>query len=238
MRDEKAIMRGVSLAMAAAVAAAVSCGGGGGGGSSSSNLSSDVCSPSSGPFSLSVTNPFFPLPVGQVLTFEGSEDGELVEIIITVLDETELVAGVTTRVVEERESIEGDLVEVSRNFFAQAPDGTVCYFGEDVDIFENGDVASHDGQWRAGVNGAQPGIIMPANPKVGDTYKQEDAPGIAEDRAQVTALDAPLTVPAGTFTDTVTTLEDSTLEPGTGTKVYAAGVGLAQDNAVVLISID
>jgi hypothetical protein len=225
---------GVSLATT------VSCGGGGGGGGASGgivpNLSAAVCDPAAGSFTDTVTNGFFPLPVDRELVLDGSEDGSPTHLVITVLGETEVVAGVTTRVVEERESADGELSEVSRNFFAQASDGTVCYFGEDVDIYEHGAITSHEGAWRAGVAGAIPGIIMPGAPAVGDAYQHEDAPGVAEDRAEITAIGDPVTVPAGTFDDTLTTVEDSAIEDGTGTKVYARGVGLLKDDTLELTS--
>jgi len=236
-------MRGSLLPLVAALAAAISCGGGGGGGGGSSsgivpNLSIAVCDPTAGPFTLAVTNPFFPLPVGHKLVLDGAEDGAAVHLVITALDQTEVIAGVTTRVVEERETNDGELVEVSRNFFAETPNGTVCYFGEDVDIYENGVITAHDGQWRAGVNGAKPGIVMPGTPAVGNAYQQEDAPGVAEDRARIDAIGDPITVPAGTFDDTLVTLEDSALESGTGTKVYASGVGLVKDGTIELTSFE
>ena len=233
---------GFLLVLAAAVATTISCGGGGGGSNGSKDRgfvetrSIAVCDPSAGPFSLDVTNPFFPLPVGRELVLEGVVDGEAIVLVVTVLDQVEVIAGVTTRVVEERETADGELVEVSRNFFAQAPDGTVCYCGEDVDIYENGVVVSHEGQWRAGINGALPGIIMPSNPVVGDAYRNESAPGVAEDRAEVTSLGDQVIVPAGTFDDTLTTFEDTPLEDSTSTKIYASGVGLIKDDALELTS--
>jgi hypothetical protein len=105
--------------------------------------------------------------VGDQYVLEAVVDGELVHLEITVLNQTEDIAGVTTRVVEERQTVDGVLEEVSRNFFAQAvPDGSVCYFGEDVDIYDDTGtvIVSHEGAWRAGVNGALSRIIMPANP--------------------------------------------------------------------------
>src|SRR5262245_57742869 len=139
-----------------------------------------ICAPTAGPFSSTIDNPFFSLPVGTQWVFIGEEDRELVRLVVTSLDATEVVAGVTTRVVEEREWHDGELVEVSRNFFAQKADGTVCYYGEDVDIYETGEIVSHEGAWRAGPN-AQAGIFMTADPQVGQSFKQEFAPGIAED---------------------------------------------------------
>ena len=97
-----------------------------------------ICAADAGLFSLTIDNPFSPFPVGQQLLLEGQDDeGVLVRLEFTVLDETEVVAGVTTRVVEEREFKDGELVEVSRNFFVQAADGTVCYYGEDKEVCRN-----------------------------------------------------------------------------------------------------
>lgn len=197
-----------------------------------------VCAPDAGPFSLAIDNPFSPFPVGQQLILEGEEDGAILRVEITVLDETEVVAGVTTRVVEEREFEDDELTEVSRNFFVQAPDGTVCYYGEDVEIFEDGQVVSNEGQWRAGDGDNQPGIFMPAEPAVGQTFALEVAPGIAEDRAEIIAMGETVTVPAGMFSNTLRLLEQNPLEGDEGEKVFASGTGLIVDEAVQLISIE
>jgi hypothetical protein len=149
-----------------------------------------VCDPDAKGFTLDIDNPYFPLAVGQVATFEGEEDGAQDEVVISVLDEVETVAGVDTRIIEERESEDGELVEVSRNYFVQAADGTVCYFGEDSDTYEGGKVVDHEGSWRAGKDDAKPGIIMPAKPEVGQSFDHAHAPGIALDHAVVTAIDA------------------------------------------------
>jgi len=212
--------------------------GGGGGGCPETNLSISVCDPSAGPFSLLINNPFFPLFVGDELVLEGEDDdGTFLEIIITVLDETEIVAGVTTRVVEEAESEDGEIVEISRNFFAQAPDGTVCYFGEDVDDYEDGEIVGHEGEWRAGENGNLPGIIMPGNPQVGQIFQQESAPGIAEDQAEIVAMGETIDVPAGEFSDTLTTLDCNPMENGAiDEKVYVEDIGLAIDEDAELVS--
>ncbi|GJM15570.1 MAG: hypothetical protein DHS20C13_08970 [Thermodesulfobacteriota bacterium] len=211
---------------------------GGGGSCPDTNLSIAVCDPSAGPFSLIINNPFFPLFVGDELVLEGEDDeGTFLEIIITVLDETEVIAGVTTRVVEEAEFEDGEVVEISRNFFAQAPDGTVCYFGEDVDDFEDGMIVGHDGEWRAGENGNLPGIIMPANPQVGQVFQQEAAPGIAEDQAEIVAFGETIDVPAGMFSDTLTSLDCNPNENGaTDEKVYIRNIGLAIDEDAELVS--
>ena len=145
----------------------------------SRSLSLDVCDPAGGPFSLEITNGFLPYPEGARWVLESDDE----RVQITVLADTEVVAGVTTRVVEERQWEGGELIEVSRNFVAQAPDGSVCFFGEDVDDYEDGEISGHTGGWRAGVAGAMPGILMAAQPEVGTSHAQESSPGKAEDVA-------------------------------------------------------
>lgn len=195
-----------------------------------------VCDPAGGPFTLEITNPYFPLAVGQQTVLEGPDGSRHGTVQITVLDETEEVAGVTTRVVEEREWIDDALVEVSRNFVAQAPDGSVCYYGEEVDDYRNGEVVGHGGAWKAGENGHQPGILMPANPAVGTSYRQEIAKGVAEDAAIVIAVGESFTTPAGTFEDTLATNDVDPLSGGIDPKRYARGVGLILDERLVLTS--
>lgn len=129
-------------------------------------------------------NPFFPLLPGLTTFLEGEDDGERLRLRIKVLHRTAVVGGVRTRVVEEREHINGELVEVSRNFFAHCrQNGSVFYFGEEVDIYEDGRIVSHEGAWRHGEGGARAGIIMPGLPLIGARYFQEIAPGVALDRA-------------------------------------------------------
>ena len=130
-------------------------------------------------------NPYFVLEPGYVLELADGDN----RLVITVLDETETIDGVETRVVEERESEDGQLVEVSRNFFAINPrNSDVFYFGEDVDVYRNGAVAGHEGAWRSGVDGARFGLMMPGEPLLGARFYEEVAPGIAMDRAEVTSL--------------------------------------------------
>jgi hypothetical protein len=199
------------------------------------NVDISVCDPSQGGFSLNINNPYFPLVPGSRLVLDGDDNGTALHLEITVLDSTVDVAGVTTRILEERETEGGELVEVSRNFFVQASDGSVCYYGEDVDIYQGGVIVAHSGQWRAGEAGARPGIMMPASPAPGMTFRQEIAPGVAEDRAEIRAVGETVTVPAGTFVATVRFLETTPLEPGSTTvKVFAEGVGLIVDDVLRL----
>lgn len=197
-----------------------------------------VCAPTGGPFTVAIDNPYFPLPVGHHLVLEGTEDGVALRVEITVLDQTEDVAGVTTRVVEEAEYENDAVVEISRNFFVQAPDGTVCYYGEDVDDYAGGVIVGHGGAWRAGAGGASPGIIMPGAPRAQTKFAQEHAPGIAEDMSAVMDVAASVTVPAGTYSDAMRLIDWDPLDGDTSgdgeTKYYARDVGLVVDAAIRL----
>jgi hypothetical protein len=188
-----------------------------------------VCDPAQGPFSLTIDNPFLPFPVGMVHVLEDS----LQKVQLSVLNQTELVAGITTRVVEEREWQNGQLAEVARNFFVQAPDGTVCYYGEDVDAYRDGKLVAHGGAWRAGVGQNKPGIIMPAHPSVGQAYQQELAPAVANDRAEHVAMEGSYTTPAGTFHDVLLVNEQPS-----STKRYARGIGLIFDAGAQLTTYE
>lgn len=188
-------------------------------------------------------NPYFILDPERQLVYEGDDT----ELIVTVLERTRSIrlpiAGrmrtVETAVVEEREFEDGEIVEVSRNFFAICEKtGDVFYFGEQVDIYENGVIVSHEGQWQAGRAGAKPGIIMPGTFLLGSRYFQEVAPGVALDRAEHTAEGLEVATGAGDLHGCVEVTETSPLDPGSeSTKVYCPGVGLAVDNDLVLVEI-
>jgi len=159
-------------------------------------------------------------------------------LTITVLNDTKVIDGVKTRVVEERETKNGQVIEVSRNYFAVDPStGDAYYFGEDVDIFKNGKIASHEGTWHSGENGARFGLFIPGKPKVGDRYYQELAPKVAMDRAEILSITEKLTVPAGTFNNVVRTKESSAIEIGSEQKWYAPDVGIIKDADFALIGI-
>ena len=218
-------------------------------GADTSRLDPALCAPGKNTFTLAIDNAFFPLPAGRRWVFTGSENGQGVGLRITVLNLTKtLFRGakrVRTRVIEEREWADSnrngrvdsgeELIEVSRNYFAQTQRGTVCYFGEVVDIYDGGAVTSHQGSWRADARGNAPGIYMPARPKVGMTFQQEIAPGVAEDTATVLASGVRTRVPAGTFRDTIVLRDRNPLDGSTGEKTYARGVGLVIDGPVKLI---
>jgi hypothetical protein len=178
-------------------------------------------------------NPYFILEPRFQLVLEGG--GTRLEV--TVLDETKVVDGVTTRVVEEREWKKGVLYEVARNYFAMCEQTKdVYYFGEDVDFYENGKVVKHDGTWHAGKDGNRAGLIMPGTPKKGMKYYQEIAPKVAMDRAEIVSLTDRCKVPAGTFDNCLKVKEGSALEPTvTEYKYYAPGIGLVRDEDLKLI---
>src|SRR5688572_11001038 len=199
-------------------------------------------------------NPFFILKPGRQLYFSNQqcvaegECDEVEELWITVLDEVRTIVlredgrrhWIRTRVVEERETADGELVEISRNFFSTCrPSNDVYYFGEDVDIYENGKVVSHDGAWLAGRHGAEPGIIMPDSAfLLGSRYYQEIAPNIALDRAEHVAFDLDVETPAGAFEDCIKIVETTPLEPGSESiKLYCPKVGLVADGDLLLQAI-
>jgi len=195
-------------------------------------FSLDECS-----FKSSGRNPYFILEPGYLLILEGEEDEEFVRLEITVLDETETIAGVTTRVVTEVEYVNDQLAEVSRNYFALCePTHSIFYFGEDVDTYQDGEIVGHEGSWKAGENGARPGLMMPGSAQLEARYFQEIAPGVALDRAEILSLTEVVVTPAGIFPDALKTEETTPLEPEVRDfKFYAPGIGLIQDSSLKLV---
>jgi hypothetical protein len=196
-------------------------------------------------FKASGKNPYFSLRPGYQLLLEGLDEDEIVTLQITVLTKKKTIkfyyngeeVKARTRVVEEREWADGELIEVSRNYFARCKrTNDIYYFGEDVDIYEDGEIVSHEGAWLAGVDGALPGLIMSGNFLLGSRYFQELAPDIALDRAEHVEMGVTVETLAGTFDDCVIVFEDSALEPDADSeKIYCPGVGLVQDDELTLI---
>ena len=184
-------------------------------------------------------NTYFALEPGYQLTFEGMEGKKKVQLVITVTDEIVRVDGIDTRVVEERESADGEIVEVSRNFFAISKSTSdVFYFGEDVDIYKNGKVVKHEGAWRSGKDGARFGLMMPGKATVGARFYQEHAPGVAMDRFEIVSLRETAQLPAGKYDNCLKAEESTPLEPGDKEyKLYAPGVGLIQDGSLLLTRV-
>src|SRR6266436_5839307 len=166
-------------------------------------------------------NPYFILEPGYQMVLEGGGT----QLIITVLNETKMVDGVETRVVEERETKNGQLIEVARNYFAiSRRTNDVFYFGEDVDMYKDGKVANHDGSWLSGVNGGKFGLMMPGRPLVNASYYQEVVPNVAMDRATIMSTTETVKTPAGEFANCLKMKETTPLESLTEYKYYAPGL--------------
>jgi hypothetical protein len=196
-------------------------------------------------FATTGRNPYFFLKPGYQLLLEGEENGETIRLLITVLKATEVIdlkeeslGLVKTRVVEEREWVNGELIEQSRNFYAQCEQtNDIYYFGEEVCIFESGECVSNEGSWRAGENGAVAGLIMPGTFLLGSRYFQEQAPDVAMDRAEHVSIGLTVETSTGTFEDCVEVVETTPLEPGSESiKRYCPGIGLVVDNVVELVA--
>ena len=171
-----------------------------------------------------ITNPYLPLTPGQTLVYETPDGSEVVRFQVT--RDTRVVAGVTCIVVHDQAFVDGVIHENTFDYFAQDTAGNVWYFGEDVQNLENGQVINTNGSWLAGVNGASPGIVMQANPTVGQTYNQENAPGIAQDMGEIVKTDAAIDVPYGSGGNAVQVHEFTPLDPTNSEyKSYIAGVG-------------
>jgi len=184
-------------------------------------------------FTSHVTNKYFPLVPGKTSVLEGTRDGRPQHTEVTVTNETRVIMGVTCVVVRDTVTSNGALVEKTTDWYAQAANGDVWYFGEDTKEYENGTVSSTKGSWEAGVDGAQPGIIMKGNPQVGESYRQEYRPGEAEDMAKVVRVEPSIQVPGGTYRDILVTEDTDPLNPDRiDEKRFAPGVGLVYTKRV------
>jgi hypothetical protein len=184
-------------------------------------------------FVATIDNPYLPLTPGTVLIYEGVSEGEREVDVVRVTHLTKEILGVTATVVRDEVFVGGELAELTFDWYAQDVHGNVWYLGEDSKEYENGEVVSTAGSWEAGVDGAQPGILMLGAPQIGDLYRQEYYAGEAEDMARVVALDGAVTVPYGAF-DAVLVTEDSTpLEPKLlERKYYAPGIGVVLERLI------
>jgi hypothetical protein len=173
-------------------------------------------------FTTTIDNEYFPMKPGTTFLYEGgAEHSEM-----SVTHQTKRVMSVECVVVDHREWEGDQLIERTYDWFAQDNKGSVWYFGEDTKEYENGEVVSTKGSWEAGVDGAKPGIIMPADPKIGESYYQEYYPGEAMDMARVLSFDASVMVPFGYFDHVLETREWTPLQPGFfEKKYYVRGVG-------------
>ena len=165
-------------------------------------------------FTALVTNKYLTFTPGTNSIFEGeTEDGtEHIEVYVT--NETKQIMGITATVVWDRVWLEGDLIEETKDWYAQDKDGNIWYLGEDSKSMVSGKIVSTEGSWEFGVDGALPGIVMEADPRIGDRYRQEYLQGKAEDMGDVVSLNESVTTPYGSFKNCLKTRDWTPLEPG------------------------
>jgi len=199
-------------------------------------------------FSVFCGDPYFPLNPGHQIILEGEDDGEAIEVLITALDQTHDVTfmengnprTVTTRIVEERENVDGELTEISRSYYAQCMEtGDVYHFGETEDEYEDGVVIESEG-WEAGVDDALPGVSIRGDFIIGDFYYQEFADE-AQDQAFHVADGLTVTNSLGVITEVVRTLEADGLEPDNDEYTineYAPGIGLIREDDLTITGLN
>ena len=178
-------------------------------------------------FTPDVNNVWFPLKVGRTLVYTGVKDGQKAMDLFVTTSRTKVIAGVRTRVVEDRLYLNNVLHERTSDYYAQDRCGNVWYFGEDTaELDSHGRVVSTEGSFHAGVDGAQPGVFMQAHPQPGRKFRQEWYPGQAEDVFWVISRHASVTVPFGSFRHALRTAETTALEPDVlDNKYYVKGIG-------------
>ena len=179
-------------------------------------------------FTTAIDNPYWPMQPGTRWTYrEVDTDGtELQAVVVVTTQTTAMANGVTARVVRDTLTRRGEIIEDTLDWYAQDFEGNVWYLGEDTAEYEGGIVASTAGSWQAGVDGALPGVIVPADPQPGLTYRQEYYAGQAEDNGTVVSLNETADVPYGHFDTLMMTADTSGLEPNVlEHKFYARGVG-------------
>ena len=179
-------------------------------------------------FTTEIDNPYWPMtPDSRWVYSETDTEGTVQRVVVTVTNKAKQIAnGIEARVVHDVVTEEGVPVEVTDDWYAQDSGGNIWYLGEDTIEYENGKPKTTAGSFEAGVDGAQPGIILPADPEVGLTYRQEYYAGEAEDQGEIVSLDEQAEVPAGHFTDALMTKDTNPLEPKVNEfKFYARDVG-------------
>ena len=179
-------------------------------------------------FSTTIDNPYWPMTPGDRRVFrETDPEGSQLRVVVTVTNDTKEIAnGIPARVVHDVVSEDGELVEVTDDWYAQDSAGNVWYLGEATAEYKNGKVATTAGSFEAGVDGAEAGILLPADPEVGQVYRQEYYAGEAEDGGEVFSLDERVQVPFGSFTEVLMTKDTTPIDPDVlEYKFYARDVG-------------
>jgi hypothetical protein len=179
---------------------------------------------------VAIDNPFWPMAPGNRWVYtETDEEGNEQRVEVTVLDETKEIVGIQAQVVHDIVTLDGETIEDTLDWYAQDAFGNLWYLGEDTKEYEDGKVVSTEGSWEAGVDGAMPGVILPADPNVGMAYRQEYYAGQAEDAAEILAVDEHVEVPAGTYEACLKTRDYTPLDPEVEEqKWYARDAGPVQ----------
>ena len=178
-------------------------------------------------FTNQITNPYFPLKPGAQYVLDGVRDGRPQHTDVTVTRETKMIMGIPMVVVRDVVTNNGALEEKTTDWYAEARNGDVWYFGEATAEYTNGQVSSTQGSWEAGVDNAQPGIIMKGKPTIGVSYRQEYRPGVAEDVAKVGATGLTYRAGGTTYHNVVRTDDRNPLNPDKlDQKYFAPGFGL------------
>src|SRR5215207_2162384 len=179
-------------------------------------------------FTTKIDNPYWPMVAGTRWTYhETDQEGTEQKVLVTVSNQTKKIAnGITARIVRDTVTEDGEIIEDTFDWYAQDEEGNIWYLGENTAEFENGKLKTKEGSFEAGVDGALPGIIMPANPRDGMQYRQEYYKGEAEDNGEVLSTDEMAEVPYGQYDNALLTKDTSTIEPNVlEYKLYARGVG-------------
>jgi len=179
-------------------------------------------------FTTDIDNAYWPMKPGTRWTYrETDAEGKVQQVVVVVTHQTMKIAnGVTARVVRDTVTEDGELIEDTFDWYAQDRQGNIWYLGEDTAEFEGGKLTTREGSFEAGVDGAMPGIILPADPEPGMEYRQEYYKGEAEDNGAVLSTNEMAEVPYGQFKDALLTKDTITLEPDVlEYKLYAKGVG-------------
>lgn len=179
-------------------------------------------------FTAVIDHPYWPMTPGTQWEYRETDgSGEELRVVVTATSDTKEIAnGVVARVVRDTVYSGDEIVEDTFDWYAQDRDGTVWYLGEDTAEFDGGEIASTEGSFEAGIDGAQAGVLLPADPRPGQSYRQEYLKGQAEDVGEVLRLGERAEAPFGAFDDVLVTRDTSAIEPGVVEyKFYARDVG-------------
>jgi hypothetical protein len=225
---------GIAMLLVLLAGCSASSGSSGGNGNGKTGKAQNAYAPNIKPadFTTKINNKYFPLEPGTTFVYRGETEDATEGDTVRVTSDTKTVMGVECVVVEDRVTEGGELTEKTYDWYAQDNKGNVWYFGEDSTEYDNGKVKSTEGSWEAGKDGAEPGIIMPADPKIGETYRQEYYKGEAEDMARALKLNGSVEVSYGSFKNVLVTDEWTPLEKNVAEhKFYAPGVGNGKEIA-------